>query len=364
MINITEMMKKAVLFAAVITITFTGTINTKAYTTVNWNDQYKAHIYNNTDTNDSCIAKDSGDHAANAYVSEKVKTKTITTKYYGQGNLVDLYTSYDVAGFGNFRTNKKALKVKLFSRTEDNYSDTVCYVNGTDGKKYCKDIYGNKKEYSAAVAAEAEKTNRYHAYGEYSIMLLTKKTGTYKLYYDALDQDGKVITTKTIKVIAKEDGEPIKEATFAGKRFYVSADSRYKGKEINLYSNKDGGYTTKSSGKLKFKMNKGFSIKKIEVGYNTVGLRDNSTTDSWSVLPKGTVWTEVKNGNKITLSTTDEAGPSYKKESRYDAPNRTKIYSTESYEQSSRTYIRLTYLDKKNGTTMRKTFTIYKLINK
>ncbi|WP_026666193.1 hypothetical protein [Butyrivibrio sp. FC2001] len=362
--NMTGIMKKAVLLSAAITITLTGSFNAKAYSTVNWSDQYKGNVFYNSDTNDSCVAKDTADHAANAYVADQLKAKTITTGYYGAGNIITIYTPYDVARFGNFKTNKKALKLKVTEKLEDNYSESDSFVSGTDGKKYCKDIFGNKQEYSAETIAKAEKTNKYHAYGKYSINFYTKKAGTYKFSYDALDHDGNVITTRTIKVVAREDGYAIKEATFAGKRFYVSANSRYKGKETNLYSSKDGAYTTKSSGKLKFKMNKGFKIQKIEVGYNTVGYRDNSTTDSWSILPKGTVWTEVKNGKKITLSTTDEGGPSYEKTKRYDAPTQQKIRSTEIHEQRSTTYIRVTYLDKRNGTTKREMFTIYKLINK
>ncbi|SEL05387.1 hypothetical protein SAMN04487770_105114 [Butyrivibrio sp. ob235] len=360
----TGIMKKAVLLFAAITITLTGSLNAKAYTTVSWSDQYKANVFINSDTNDSCVNKNSGDHAANAYVCEQIKTKTITTEYYGTKNEITLYTTYDVARFGNFRTNKKVLKHKVTEKVEDNYSESNSYVTGTDGKKYCKDIFGNKQEYSEATIAKAEKTNKFHAYGEYAIRFYTKKAGTYKFYYDALDQDGNVITTKTIKVVAMEDGDPIKEATFAGKRFYVSANTQYKGKETNLYSTKDRAYTTKSSGKLKFKMNKGFKIQKIEVGYTTVGYRDNSTDDSWAIQNKGTVWTEVKNGMKITLSSTDEGKPWYEKAKRHDAPGQSRIYSTERYEQRARTFIRITYLDKRNGTTGSSTFTIYRLINK
>ncbi len=359
-----DITKKAILMSMAFALTFTGSINAKAYIEESWNESQKLHYYYNTDTNDSCVSTKSKDHATYAYVYPEENTKTISTESYDSSNGIKLYTSYDVARFGNFRTNKKALKFKVVRKVEDNYTNSEYYVTGTDGKKYCKNVFGNKSEYSAATEAEAAKTNKYHAYGEYSILFNTKKTGTFKFYYDALDQNGNVILTKTVKVIAKEDGQPIKEATFAGKRFYVNDYGKYKGIETNLYTSKDRAYTTKSSGKLKFKMNNGFKLRKIEVGYYPMGYTKNSTVDHWTLTQKDIVWTEVKNGKKITLNDTDEGFCSYEKDIRHITGRGYRTSSSQTLNQRATTTIRVTYYDKKNKTTKRSIFYIYKLINK
>ncbi|WP_026666195.1 hypothetical protein [Butyrivibrio sp. FC2001] len=352
------------LLAGISTITPAYSLNAKAYvqTTANQDETY---TITNTDTNDSCISKNKEDHLSNAYINSDITAKTITTKSYDELNNIDLYTTYDVAKYGNFRTDKGELKVKVIEKKESNYEKSKIYVNGTDGKKYCKNVFGNKQEYSDAVVAEAEKTNKYHAYGEYCIRFYTKKPGKYKFSYDALDSNGNVIITKTIKVIAKEDGDPIKEASFAGKRFYVSGNSRLNGATEDLYSSvKDGNYTKKKSGKLQITMNKGFKLRKIEVGHVPVAYKETSTVDDWAIVSKAIEWSEVNNGKKIRLNTIDAGGSSYDKDKKKAAPEGYRIRTSERMKQYATTYIRVTYYDKKNKTTERETFKINKLINK
>lgn len=363
--NIKKILIKNTMVMSLIAGMISGSaLNANAYITRDTDRALDAITFTDTDTGEKCTVSSSNMRTGETYITRAIKAKTITTDVYAEGNTVYLDTPYDTARFGNFRSNKKDLKVKVIARQEDNSTDLKYYVIGDDGKKYCRNVFGNKLAFTDEVRKEAEKTNKYHAYGSYQIMLYTKKPGTYKFYYDALDHNGNKIITKSFKVIAREDGNPVKEATFAGKRFYVSYNQRYKGITDNLYTAKDGIYTTKKSGKLKIVMNKGFKIKKIEVGYRPVGYTKESRADKWRLECKPYEWTEVKNGRKITLNTTDEGISDYGRVKKHVAPGGYRVISTESHAKTAMTTIRITYYDKKNKTTDITYLGIYKLINK
>ncbi|WP_026497765.1 hypothetical protein [Butyrivibrio sp. WCD2001] len=314
------------------------------------------YTYTDSDTNESVTSKWK-DGYAEKYIGKEEAACVIETKSYY--NVIDLYTTLDVARLGNFRTNSDKLKVKVMYSHENNYgldnADTSsCWIITPDGKKLYKDIYGNRKEFNASTEQEILKTNKFEAKGSYKIRLYTKKAGKYVFSYDALDHNGNVITTKTVKVVAKEDTDPIKEATFAGKRFYVSNVGKQKGLKTDLYNIK-GGYNTKKSGKLKIIMNKGYKIKKIEMGYQHVERSKASTDDKWTNSFADVTWKTIKNGRKIKLNSENVYSyfDKYEKKSNEKAPGGYDIYSDENHGQISTTYIRVTYYDTKSKRTER-----------
>ena len=99
------------------------------------------------------------------------------------------------------------------------------------------------------------------------IRMYAKKTGTYKVKFDVVDHSNKVKSSHTVKVYAKND-YPIKKITFGGKS--------------NFYT-----VTTKTKGKFKVTMNKGYKLNSIQMTtYNKAG---KSTTK------------KIKNGQTVTL---------------------------------------------------------------
>ena len=85
-----------------------------------------------------------------------------------------------------------------------------------------------------------------------SIGLYAKKTGKYKVTYNICDKSGNKLSSGKVTVYVKND-LPVKSVKFAGK-------------EVNY------ALTSKKSGKLSVKMNKGYTLKKITVTtYNKAG---------------------------------------------------------------------------------------------
>ena len=78
-----------------------------------------------------------------------------------------------------------------------------------------------------------------------SIGLYAKKTGKYKVTYNICDKSGNKLSSGKVTVYVKND-LPVKSVKFAGK-------------EVNY------ALTSKKSGKLSVKMNKGYTLKKITV---------------------------------------------------------------------------------------------------
>ena len=112
-------------------------------------------------------------------------------------------------------------------------------------------------------------------YGTAYISFFAKKAGTYTVTFDVTKSDGTVRCTKTITVktnsYTTSTVNPVKSIKYAGKDLY------------NYYP-----YTTKTSGKLKVTLKKGYKLVSIEIGkYNSAG---------------EIVYKKVKNNSKITLS--------------------------------------------------------------
>lgn len=313
------------------------------------------YTYTDSDTGESINSKWQ-DSYARELVCKELSTWTIETKSYT--NVINLDTPMDVAKFDNFRSNNESLKIKVMYRKESNYGKTwygsnYLYVDTPDGQKIFKDIHGNRKNRQNALE-DIWKTNKYEAYGIYKIRLYTNKTGKYEFSYDALDHDGNVIATKTIHVVAKKDGDPIKEATFAGRRFYESNARLQAGIKTNLYKGKNATWSIKS-GKIKIKMNKGYKLKKLELGYRGLVRDEGSTNDKWSNSLANISWKTIKNGKKIKLYTNDTnpAFDSYEKKQNPNAPGGYDIYKDVNKGSYASTYIRVTYFDKANGSTER-----------
>lgn len=108
-----------------------------------------------------------------------------------------------------------------------------------------------------------------------SIDFYATKKGKYTVTFIVKNSKGKKVTSKKVTVYAGYPTSPTKTLTYAGNEYYTYGSS-----SIN---------TKKTSGKLKFKANSGYQIKKIEVA---------TSFDS-----KGEpIFKKVKNGAKITLA--------------------------------------------------------------
>lgn len=124
-----------------------------------------------------------------------------------------------------------------------------------------------------------------------TIGLYAKKNLTTTLTFDIYGIDNKKKETKTVKVTTKVTsssssstpsyGYPIKSISYAGKPL--------------LY----GQFSTKSSGKVKVKMNKNYKLVSIEVG--TYGKPVKSSEGNTTYLKNEVKYKKVKNNGKISL---------------------------------------------------------------
>lgn len=170
------------------------------------------------------------------------------------------------------------------------------------------------------------------------IGVYAKKKGTYTVKFSIYDKSGKKKSTKSVKIYANNDS--------AVKSFKVD------GKDIYSLN-----YVNKKTAKIKVTMNKGYKLKKIEVGtYKQT--KSGNRTDSEMKYKK------VKNGSKITLGT-KRYYHSYKDEetSSYDSNY---YYYNENWRKgmTAPTEIRVTYTDKYTKQTATAYYTIDKLLKK
>lgn len=154
----------------------------------------------------------------------------------------------------------------------DNDGDRV-----TNVKSKSKYVLAKKTSESYDITTETQGQNVQITTERYSntcISFFGKKKGSYKVTFDVVDKEGIKKCTKTIKVHVDKyvsTASAIKSITYAGKNIW------------ECYP-----YCSKNSGKLKVKLNKGYSLVSIYV---------------YKVDKKGN-WkgTKVKNGKKITLA--------------------------------------------------------------
>lgn len=220
------------------------------------------------------------------------------------------------------------------------------YPQGSGSCSITFDAYGdtikNLKSKSSSMMVKTTNVNQYRSsynsdYNSKSatIQVYTKKAGTFKFSFDIYGKDGKKKTSHTVTVYSKTDS-PLKSLKF-GSRDLINYSIK-NGRSTNLNY-----YTKAVSGKLSVKMNKGYKLKKIEIGKTKV----TKKSDSSIKVSSETVYTKVKNGAKIKLSSTQYQ---YLHESGDPEPKEGDRYSSYNYDYSNEmfayTYIRITYTDK------------------
>ncbi|WP_026511021.1 hypothetical protein [Butyrivibrio sp. LC3010] len=156
-------------------------------------------------------------------------------------------------------SNKKVIKANL-SKNFSKYTTTdKISVHEENGQYYYYDgVSGKKTIVANKDAAPNASEGRYH------ITLKASKEGKATISYDVYDNTGNKTETVKIKVTAKEVA-PFASVTFAGKslihdRYIGATNANALG--IKYVSNT----TTKKSGKVKIKMNKGYKLVKVITG--------------------------------------------------------------------------------------------------
>ena len=352
----------AMALAAALTITLAAPISANAEVITNFERDAEGHIIRYTFTNE-----DTG-KTSEYYedVESETKARTIATNDYGA--IEEFKTTCDVAKFTDFKSNKKALKVKVISKDEATDPDkNPCYDTWVGDKVGYRDVNGQW------IVTDRDNAPKGQDSGTYRVRLYAKKPGTYKVKYNAVLKNGTTVK-KTLKVIAKEDGAAIKSVTFAGKVLDESVDAD--NPSANRVWAKHWGYntTTAKKGAIRVTMNKDFKLKKIEVGtpiykevagkeydyytkkYVPANYSSSLETIWWDIDGEGDTealtvsWKKVKNGKKIKMNKDDSYAHEYEKNHTYVDK-----------ETSTLTYVRVTYYDKKDKTTHRQLFVIRKV---
>ncbi len=155
-----------------------------------------------------------------------------------------------------------------------------------DAGNYVSSVKVNKSGLFAKVTSDRKlkSENGYYSLTDFSdakpkrratIDFYATKKGKYTVTFVVKNAKGKKVTSKKVTVYAGYPTSPTETMTYAGTKYYTYGS-------ISIS-------TKKSSGKLKFKANSGYQIKKIEVA---------TTFDS----DGNPVFKKVKNGKKITLA--------------------------------------------------------------
>ena len=359
----------AAAMALALSVTVVAPITANAESYYKWEidaNGNRIYTYVNEDTKESLSQRDY-DILNPGVIDSELKTKTITTNSYHE--TAEFTTTKDVARFENFKSKNKDLQIKIINKVEKrDLGEEQCtpdYMSKDGQTWYYKNIDGKIITVNASRAATDMPKGNNSSY--YVIRLYTTKAGTYKVSYDAILKNGGKVK-KTFKVIAKEDGNPIKSLTYGGLDVMASA-SKDKDPGNSVWAKGFGyGVTTKKSGAIKVVMNPDFKLKKLEVGTPSIRYLpvDETTqemamayTDAYSSLDryyppndqdaKTISWKKVKNGKKIKLSTVDEGDVNklYLKGWEFGKKSETTY-----------TYIRVTYYDKKNKETRRAVFPI------
>ncbi len=196
------------------------------------------------------------------------------------------------------------LSTSTVSVTLDAVGDQIANIKATNKNLKAKLTHTNVSQHNGTMERN-----------ECSITLYAKKQGKYTLKFDILDAAGSVKTKASITVFAKNDS-PVKKFTFGGKLYD--------------YNN----FTGKKSGKVKVVMNKGYKLKKIEVGKYKVNIGEDGSDSEM-------VYTAIKNNAKVTLSQTP-----YTYSYTDGAPDDYYYNRYWTKEAVAPTYIRITYIDK------------------
>ena len=236
------------------------------------------------------------------YDDESMVSVGYASEYnYGGGACASIYLQNDGDRVTNIKSSSKNLIAK---KTRESYSSKT-----------------RKNKQTGKATTEVDYGNTY-------ISFFAKKAGTYKVTFDVVKPDGTVRCTKTITVKTNSyeaATSPIKSIKYAGKDLY------------SYYP-----YTTKTSGKLKVTLKKGYKLVSIKIGkYDSNGKM---------------VYTKVKNNGKITLAKKTV----YKSEYKYS--DGTMVYTTDMLFPA--TSIVITYKNKKTGESAEFTNTLYTMNKK
>ena len=187
-------------------------------------------------------------------------------------------------------------------------------VTAAKGLKY-KITYENWRvsDYESNTEASAE------------ISYYTKKKGDYTVKFDIYNAETNTkVSSASVKVDVRDDS-PFKKVTVNGKE-YMYADTYL---------------TTKKSVKFKVTMNKGYKLKKLEVGTYSAPKKDSEDDES---IESKMEYKTFKNGGKINLGT---RGYYYLYEYSYTSGNgKTTKYHHLSDSLTAYTSVRITYIDK------------------
>ncbi len=190
----------------------------------------------------------------------------------------------------------------------ENYTSTSVSMPGKDDNIKNIKVYEGKKTTKNLVVKQT-----YRGGGAYSslatLTMYAKKKGTYKIKFDVYKSKTSKRSSHTITVYAKRNGGGVlKTVTIDNKKIY-DADNH----DPNPNTMAGGYYTTAKSGKVKFTLNEGYKITKIEIyasknkkfknGSKVTFERAKNTSDStsWSKPMFGTNrfvihYTDKKNG--------------------------------------------------------------------
>lgn len=237
-----------------------------------------------------CILMGSGisASAANTVAPSRVH---ITAAYNGYNNYYETPIAFDLKSKGDRIANLKSSSSNLL--TWQTYKD----VKSEDG----------------------------YFHSHVGIGIYAKKSGTYTVTFNILNKNGKKKSTEKVTVYADKN-QPIKSVTFSGKK-------------INsvLFT------ASLTSGRVKVTMNKGYKLKKIEVGtWKTVATQNGTESKLvYKTIQNNAV---LKLGKKCFQSDTIEG-------------NLKKGYYHEYYANDmwAAHVIRVTYVDKYTGKTMTNT---------
>lgn len=159
----------------------------------------------------------------------------------------------------------------------DNYGDRITNVKSSSSKllaKKTRESFYHDTDTDYDYEQDKYTTTTESRYSSAYISFFGKKKGNYTVTFDVIDKTGKVKCTKSIKVYVDRyvTTKPvIKSITYAGKALWEYSP-----------------FTSKTSGKLKVKLAKGYSLVSIYV-------EKRDSNGEWKSK-------KVKNGKKITLA--------------------------------------------------------------
>ena len=178
-------------------------------------------------------------------------------------------------------------------------------------------------------------TDAYNTSSNASISYYTAKTGTFKISFDIYRAStGKKLKSKTIVAYVKSDS-PIKS-------FLVNGSTSY---QSHFISGK--------TAKIKVTMNKGYTLKKLEVGTYKAPVAKENRKESGEPVYK-----TFKNGGKITLGNNCYY---YSSDSTSNYNNQTSKYHYLNTDLFPETVVRVTYVDKYSKQNVSSLYYLYKI---